>query len=258
MKRLLLCLVLTPAAVHAQRGCADSLAGAKWRQVPLVASITAPAPGQRDRDRYVAAILQALPQGYLDPGADAMPTGTMGIVQPLDQRAPIHATIALSLDRNGHPIDARVTHPSGDPALDIALLQAVRIVGGPAGLGKVPRKLRGDTVRFTIAIDDRDAPPGAEALGALSSSYLVADTPPRIRSMPPARAPRGHRGKQVVMSGTVGPSGTLIPGTIQVVSTTDPALVPIARSSFERALFRPGTKHGCPAEATIRQVFRFP
>lgn len=259
MKRLLL-FSLLPAAAGAQapHRCVDSLAGALWRQTPLMASVTDPSPGDRDRDRYVAGLLQALPRGYVDPGADNKPAMAVGYVQPADLRTPVHATLVIALDRNGHVLDVQMTHPTGKPALDAALRQAALLAGGSAGLGKMPRKLRGDTVRFTIAIDDRDAPAGAVAFGALSSAYLEADTPPRIVSMPPARAPRGHRGKRVVLAGTVGADGHVQAPTVRVVSSTDSILTAVARSSFERTLFRPGTKHGCPAEATIRQVFPFP
>ncbi|HET7042860.1 MAG TPA: hypothetical protein VFI13_12620 [Gemmatimonadales bacterium] len=257
MKRLLTALLLLlPAVARAQRHCVDTLAGASWRRTPLMASVTAPAPGDRDRDRYAAAIVQALPQGYIDPGADAMPAGAMGIVPPPDQRTPIHASLELALDRHGRVLDGHIITSSGRPDLDLALLQAVKIVGGPNGLGKMPRKLRGDTVRFTIAVDDRDAPRGAGPLGALSSAHLEADHAPVLRSMPRARAPRGHHGR-VVLAGTVDAKGKVVPATIRVVSATDSALVSAARASFARALFRPGTRHDCPAEATIRQVFPF-
>ena len=258
MKRSpLLALLLLPAAARAQGRCVDSLAGASWRATPLLASVTSPAAGDRDRDRYVAALLDALPRGFIDPGADEMPTGAMTQVPPPELRTPVHATLELAVDRSGHAVDGRVVKSSGNPALDIAMLQAVRIVGGPAGLGKMPRKLRGDTVRFTIQVDDRDAPAGAVGFGSLSSSYLQAEVPPRIRSMPPARAPRGHHGKRVVLAGTVGADGRVIAPTIRVVSSNDSLLTPIARASFEHTLFRPGTRHGCPGEATIRQVFDF-
>jgi len=182
----------------------------------------------------------------------------VGFVPPDELRVPVHAILEVGIDRNGHALGAVLLRSSGDPALDAALLQAARIVGGQAGLGKMPRKLRGDTVRFTIAIDDRDVPPGAVPLGALSSAYLEADTPPRIVSMPPARAPRGHHGKRVVLAGTVASNGRVVAPSIRVVSSNDPVLTPIARASFAGTLFRPGTKHGCRAEATIRQVFPFP
>ena len=250
--------ILLPAVAQAQGRCVDPLAGANWRATPLLASVTSPAAGDRDRDRFVAAILNALPLGFIDPGADEKPAGALAQVPPPELRAPVHATLELDVDRNGHAVDGRVVKSSGNPALDIAMLQAVRIVGGPAGLGKMPRKLRGDTVRFTIQVDDRDAPAGAVGFGSVSSSYLQAEVAPRIRSMPPARAPRGHHGKRVVLAGTVGSDGRVIAPTIRVISSNDSVLTPIARASFERALFRPGTKHGCPAEATIRQVFPFP
>lgn len=259
---LLPCLILVPVVAQGQQRCVNPLAGAHWRQTPLVAHVSTPAAGDRDRDRYVATLLQGMASMYADPATPTVSAGggmvVMGAIWPEAERPPRHAELEVGVDRRGHAVAARLLSSSGLAALDTALLDAVRAGGSGDGYGKMPRKLRGDTVNFTIVVDDRGAPANAVPLGVLSSPYLIAQRPPVIRSMPPARAPRGHGGKQVVLGGTVGADGHLIPATIRVVSSSDSLLIPIARASFEKALFRPGTHHGCPAEATIRQVFRFP
>lgn len=261
--RSLLCLLLAaPAPLLAQARCTDPLDGASRHLTPLSLSVTAPAAGERDRDRYVDSLISAFGRGYFDPGAaEGGSTGgfvVTGTVVDTSLRDPIHATLELALRRDGHALGAAMITSSGKPALDTALLRAATAAGGPAGYGKVPRKLRGDTLRFVLQVDDRDAPAGARSFGALSVPYLEADVPPRIRVMPPARAPRGHHGKRVVLAGTVGANGRVQAPTIRVVSSEDSVLTPIARTAFSHTLFRPGTKHGCPAEATIRQVFPFP
>jgi hypothetical protein len=76
--------------------------------------------------------------------------------------------------------------------------------------------------------------------------------------MPTAHAPRGRRGREVTFAATVNSAGRIVPGSIRLVSTTDSSLIPIARASFERSTYTPGTRHGCPAEAYIRQRFPFP
>lgn len=257
----LLALAL-PALLQAQRRCVDPLAGASRHVTPLVASVATPAAGDHDRDRYVDALLGAFARGYFDPGAAEVASTSAfvvaGAVEDTSLRDPVHATIDLAIDRGGHPFDARLVASSGKPALDTALLRAATAAGGPAGYGKVPRKLHGDTLHFILRIDDRGAAAEAQPIGALSIPYLEADTPPRIVSMPPARAPRGHHGKRVVLAGTVGADGRVRAGTIRVVSSEDSVLTPIARASFAGTRFRAGTRHGCPAEATIRQVFPFP
>lgn len=258
---LWLWLFVLPTVAQGQQRCVDPLAGARWRQTPLAAHVSAPAAGERDRDRYVASLLQGMAAMYADPATPTAATNggmtVMGAIWPEQERPPRHAELEVGVDRRGHAVAARLRSSSGLPALDTALLDAVRAGGSGAGYGKMPRKLRGDTVTFTIMVEDRDAPADAVSLGVFSSPYLIAQRPPVIRSMPPARAPNGHRGKQVVLGGTVGTDGRLVPATIRLVSTTDSTLVPIARASFARAVFRPGTLHGCPAEATIRQVFNF-
>jgi hypothetical protein len=251
-----------PTILHAQQRCTDPLAGASWRLTPLTVAVTTPGAGDRDRDRYVESVLSAFGRGYFDPGA-AQITSTSGMVvagtvADPGIRDPIHATLDLAIDRNGRALDARMVARSGKPALDTALMRAATAAGGPTGYGKVPRKLRGDTLHFLLQVDDRGAPSDARAFGALSSPYLQADVAPVIRRMPPARAPAGHHRKRVVLAGTVGADGRVVAPTIRVVSSEDSVLTPIARASFEHTLFRPGTKHGCPAEATIRQVFPFP
>lgn len=263
IRRTLLCVVLaTPPSLRAQQRCTDPLAGASHHITPLTLAVTAPAAGDRDRDRYADSLISAFGRGYFDPGAapQAANAGFVvaGAVVDTALRDPIHATLELSLRRDGQPLGATIITGSGKPALDTALLRAATAAGGPAGYGKVPRKLRGDTLRFTLQVDDRGAPPEARSFGALSVPFLEADVPPRILMMPPARAPRGHRGKRVVLAGTVGTNGRILAPTVRVISSEDSVLTPIARASFLRTTFRPGTKHGCPAEATIRQLFPFP
>ncbi|MEO6066615.1 MAG: hypothetical protein ABJB33_06305 [Gemmatimonadota bacterium] len=250
--------LVIPTLLQAQARCTDTLAGASWRQTPLMATVTLPAAGERDRDRYVAELLHRMAQSYRDPGAALMPDGAMAMVTPVQLRDPIAATLELGLVRGGRVVEARLSRSSGLGSLDSAFVRAARDADRGRGFGRVPRKLKGDTVRFTIAIADGDASAIAARLGALSSAYRSANVPPRLRSMPPARAPHGRRVREVVLAGTVSPAGRMRARSIRLVSATDSALVPVARRSFERAIYQPGTLNGCPAESYIRQTFRFP
>jgi len=257
---MLLCLL--PAAAQAQKArstsrCADTLAGAHWRLTPLSATVTDPAPGERDRDRYVTALLQKLGSAYRDPHATLLPAQGGAIVTPLEQRAAIESTLELVVDKNGKVRSARIAETSGSAALDTALVTAVRSADQGRGYGRPPRKLGRDSVRFTLRVADRDLPADALSIGGVASSYLVADVPPRIRLMPPARASQRARGKEVVLAGTVDAHGRMIRSTIRVVSTTDSTLIPIARRSMEQTTFYPGTYRGCPAESPIRFPFKF-
>ena len=245
--------------LHAQTRCVDSLAGASWRSTPLTAMVATPGPDERGVNRYVERFLPTLAQSFRDPAATLMPPGALTTVLPVDAREAIRANLIISFDRNGKVTAARLAPGSGRAPLDSALVLAAREAGGGRGFGRVPRKFRGDTLTVTIAISDRlPASPRTAALGAHSTSYLVANVPPRIRSMPPARAPRGRRGRQVTLAATVNTAGRVVPGSIRVVSTNDSSLIAVARRSLERAVYRPGTRSGCPAESYIRQVFPFP
>ena len=253
-----LAVLAIPTLLQAQGRCTDTLAGASWRQTPLTATVTLPAAGERDRDRYVAGLLRQMAQSYRDPGAALMPDGAMAIMTPVELREPITATLELGIARGGRVVEVRLSRGSGIGSLDSASVRAARDADRGRGFGRVPRKLKGDTVRFTVAIADGDPSAIAARLGALSSAYRIATVPPRLRSMPPARAPHGRRVREVVLAGTVSPAGRVRARSIRLVSATDSALVPVARRSFERAIYRPGTLNGCPAESYIRQTFRFP
>ena len=181
----------------------------------------------------------------------------MASVGTEEERTAVRGTVDLRLDRDGRVLDVRMATTTGAAILDSAILTAARSAERGRGYGKVPRKFRGDTLRFTIQVGDRDLPAGAASLGTLSSSYLEADVPPRILVMPPARAPRGRRGREVTLAATVTKTGTIVPASIRVVSTNDSTLIPIARASLERTTYRPGTRNGCPAESYIRQKFPF-
>lgn len=251
-------LILLPTLLHAQTRCVDSLAGASWRSTPLMATVTAPPPGQRDADRYLAGMLPRLAQSFRDPNAADIQSGVMGTIQPVDVRPEIAGTMSITLDRDGRVLGARMTASTGVARLDSGIVRAALRVGDGRGFGKAPRKLRGDTLTITLAVSDRaPAGPRTAPLGSYSTSYLVANVPPRIRQMPPARAPRGRRGREVTLAATVNSVGRVVPGSIRVVSTTDSTLVPIARRSLERSTYRPGTRNGCPAESYIRQRFPF-
>jgi hypothetical protein len=246
--------------LHAQARCTDPLADAHWRSTPLSAMVTAPAPGERDVDRYATGIVPLLAQSFRDPAAATMPsTGALGVIASLEERAPVRATLALTFDRNGKVLAATLPHPTGAAKLDSAIVLAARGAGGGRGFGKVPRKFRGDTLHVTIEISDRFAESSMIApLGSTSTPYLVADVAPRLKTMPAAHAPRGRRGREVTLAATVNSTGRIVPGSVRLVSTNDSSLVPIARASFERSTYTPGTKHGCPAESYIRQRFPFP
>jgi hypothetical protein len=247
------------SGLHAQARCVDPLAGASWRSTPLTARIESPAPGERAVDRYVTGFLPLLGQSFHDPNAGSMRDGAMVTVPPAEGRAEIRATMTVTLDRNGRVLSAQLSAGTGIAKLDSALVQGVRGAGNGRGFGKAPRQFRGDTLSVTIGIFDRaPAAPRTAALGSYSTSYLVADVPPRIRTMPPARAPRGRRGREVTLAATVSAEGRVVPGTIRVVSTNDSSLIAVARNSLERSVYRPGTKNGCPAESNIRQRFPFP
>lgn len=261
MRRLLL-LIFVPGVLHAQRRCVDSLGGANWRSTPLRTVVTCPAPGERDADRYADRILPLLAQRFHDPTERLQASARMISVAPESERAPVAATLRLRLDRKGRLLSTTLLQRSGNAALDSSIVAAARQAAGERGFGKAPRKFRGDTLEVVIAISDRHpAGPRVAPLGNVSSSYLVADVPPRIRSMPAARAPRGYRpirgGRPVLLAATISSKGRVVPGSIRVLSAADTALVPIARRSLERAVYRPGTRNGCPAESYIRQNFPF-
>ena len=256
--RSLLTLLL-PAALHAQGRCTDPLADARWRSTPLAAMISAPIPGEHDVDRYATAILPLLAQGFRDPAAAVMPAGAMVVVPAADERTPVQASLTISFDRSGKLLGTTLSHPSGDAKLDSAFVIAARNAGAGHGFSRVPRKFRGDTLHVTVAISDRFPPsPRVVPLGTTATAYLVADVPPRLRSMPTAHAPRGRRGREVTFAATVNSAGRIVPASIRLVSTNDSSLVAIARASFERSVYAPGTRHGCPAESYIRQRFPFP
>lgn len=258
MRRLAL-LLLTPSLLHAQSRCTDSLAGANWRSTPLRVLVVSPARGERDIDRYVDRALPLLAEHYRDPSTDLRREGAMVSVPAEAERTPIGAEAVVTFDRNGRLLAARLTRGSRIAAVDSALLRAMREAGSGRGFGKAPRKFRGDTLSLTLAISDRHPASAHTApLGSYSTSYLVADVPPRIRTMPPARAPRGRRGRQVVLAATVNAAGRVVPGSIRVVQTNDSSLIAVATRSLERSVYRPGTKNGCPAESYIRQNFPFP
>lgn len=256
----LVLLLLVPATLHAQRQrrCADTLSGASWRQTPLVTQLEP--TGERDRDRYVDALLRRMAEGYRDPHADLV--GGMAMIPPVEQRDPVTATLRLTLGRRGEVLGVELTRRTGKRLLDSALVKAAREVDPRRGYGRLPRRIGGDSVQFEIQITDRPAAGTRSVpLGSYSTSYLAAETMPRLISMPPARAPRpGRRGvaREVVLAGTVGPAGRMLPASIRVVRATDSTLVPIARRSLERARYSPGMLNGCPAEAYINQTFRFP
>ena len=221
--------------------------------------VTAPVRGERDVDRYVAGIVPLMAQSFRDPVSATMPATAMVVVPTVAERESIQAIVALSFDRNGKVLAVSLAHPSGNAKLDSALVLAARGAGGGKGFGRVPRKFKGDTLRATVEVSDRfPASPTVAPLGSTSTPYLVADVAPRLRSMPAAHAPRGRRGREVTLAATVNSAGRIVPGTIRLVSTNDSSLVPIARASFERSTFTPGTNHGCPAEAYIRQRLPFP
>lgn len=256
-------LLLVPSLLSAQGRCVDSLGGANWRSTPLRALVTSPAPGERDADRYADQILPRLAQRFHDPTERLQASARMISVAAEGERIPVAATLRLRLDRNGRLLSTVLTAGSGNAALDSSIVEAAQQAAGERGFGKAPRKFRGDTLEIVIAISDRHPNgPRVAPLGNVSSSYLVADVPPRIRSMPPARAPRSYRpirgGRPVMLAATVNSQGRVVPGSIRVISAADTALVPIARRSLERSVYRPGTRNGCPAESYIRQNFPFP
>ena len=259
MMRRLAPLLLIPSLLQAQARCVDSLGGASWRSTPLRTVVVAPPRGERNIERYVDGILPLLAQHYHDPTERLQASATMISVPPEAERAAITAELRVRFDRNGRVIGAQLTHGSGIAPVDSAILAAAREAGLGRGFGKAPRKFRGDTLEVTIAISDRHpATLRSAALGNWSTSYLVADVPPKIKTMPPARAPRGRRGRQVMFAATVNSAGRVVPGSIRVVQTNDSSLIAVARRSLERSVYRPGTKNGCPAESYIRQNFPFP
>lgn len=253
-----LLLLLFPATLSAQGRCIDSLGGANWRAIPLRSAVVAPVPGERDIDRYTAGILPLVAAEYHDPTERLQASARMITVPSEAERRAITAAVQVTFGRDGKLLGAALSQSSGIAMVDSAIMEAVRAAGSRKGFGRVPRKFRGDTLAVTLAVSDRHpASTRSEPLGNFSTSYLVADVPPRIRSMPPARAARNKRGNKVVLAATVNAAGRVVPGTIRVISTTDSTLVPIARRSFEQTTFRPGTKNGCPAEADIRLNFPF-
>ena len=262
IRRSLLVLLLAPGALRAQASCADTLAGATWYATPISAVIADSLPlNARDGDRFRQSVIGGLAAAWRDPAAALRPGGGMAQMLPEDQRPPLQAELELVIAKNGRVRAARLRRPSGHAALDSTLLAAARNAGGGRGIGRLPRQLR-DSVRLRLLVADRAIAgvPMMLAIGDLQQAMQNAETPPTLRSMPPARARRAGRVREVVLAGVVTRQGRMDPASVRVVTVAarDSALVPIARRSLLRARYRPGTLRGCPASSYVRQTFRFP
>jgi len=161
----------------------------------------------------------------------------------------------VTLRRAGRPALLRVVQPSGDRAFDRSLEPILRD-GAPASpdLPALPAGLAGDSLRVTIGFG------GAPEAGAAVVRFAVHQEPVRVvpgslNVLRPAQSGTDGRPPAATVKYDVDPAGRLVPGSVEVLDSSDRAFAAAVRDGLIRARFTPAQSNCRPVSLSVVQTF---
>jgi hypothetical protein len=164
------------------------------------------------------------------------------------------ARAEVTLRRTGRPALLRVVQPSGDRAFDRSLEPIFRD-GAPASpdLPALLAGLAGDSLRVTIGFG------GAPEAGAPVVRFAVHQEPVRVvpGSLNVSRPAQsgGDRPPAATVKYDVDPAGRVIPGSVEVLDSSDRAFAAAVRDGLMRARFTPAQSNCRPVSLSVVQTF---
>jgi TonB family protein len=170
----------------------------------------------------------------------------------------VDGMLTLVLTPAGRVDTAAVPFPTRAPALDSALLAAVRraeSAGAFRDLAPAPGAI--DTIRLRISAED-EAPAGTVPLFRAQTVRRELDDPASVVHMPMPKYPQlaeAHGiGDKIVLQFVIGVDGRAEPASIRYIDGHYREFAEAARDAVLGTTFKPGRSGGCP----VRQLVELP
>lgn len=166
-----------------------------------------------------------------------------------------HAAHAeVTLRRTDRPALLHVVQPSGDRAFDRSLEPIFRD-GAPASpdLPALPAGLAGDSLRVMIGFGGAPEP-GAAVVRFAVHQEPVRVVPGSLNVSRPAQSGRDGPPAATVKY-DVDPAGRLVPGSLEVLHSSDRAFADAVRDGLMRARFTPARSDCRPVSLSVVQTF---
>lgn len=235
-----------------------------------------------DRDRlvklsptFLAFVVEAVRTHFVPPTnldlaslAGGMPHPPADWLAPPNWKAPrttrttplLAADAYFTINASGTPGDIRIGHSSMAASLARSVDSAIRAIV-PEDYGLVPQNADGVRVHFHLEA----APDSVATDQPFFTTWLPVyriDQSPRAPKRPviptyPVNARDQGVTDTVLVSFAIGPSGRVIPGTIDLLSAHYRDFVDVVASTLRDNVFQPIIAEGCPVTSTVREAFTF-
>lgn len=161
--------------------------------------------------------------------------------------------VEVTLRRTGRPGEARVTAPSGDRAFDRSLTDA--FTDGAPGAPALPATPAGlDSLRVAVGFGTEPEAGAAVVRFAAQQSPVVVVQGTLTVAQPP-RSGMGGAASAATARYDVDASGRIVPGSIDVLTSTDRTMEQNVRAGLLRARFTPAQSNCRAVPLTVVQTF---
>lgn len=176
-----------------------------------------------------------------------------------DRRLP--AAYRLTFDATGQLLDLTVVAGSDYPALDSAIVGAIRTAAATRSFPP-PASTRRDTATIELGLAiGREPSPDAFRLGQVVLRHWALTVVPTVRQVSPMQYPPLLReagvGGRVELEFVVGVDGEPDPGSFRVLSSPHPELTQRAIEAVRATKFHPARVDNCIVASMVRQGVNF-
>lgn len=167
------------------------------------------------------------------------------------------ASLAATLHRDGRVGAVTVLTRTGDRLFDGSLASIFARPTAEPALPPFPPELSADTLRIVVHLGEVPAGGGAGVVRFAAQQAPVRVVPGTLRVIPPPSARgRSSAGRpSAVASYDVDERGVVVPGSIEVLRSSDPGLARAVHEGLSRARFVPAEADCQPIARTVVQRF---
>lgn len=163
------------------------------------------------------------------------------------------ARVEVTLRRTGRPGEARLTAPSGDRAFDRSLADA--FADGAPGAPALPALPAGlDSLRVAVGFGTEPEAGAGVVRFAVQQSPVVVVQGTLTVAQPP-RSGMGGAAAAATARYDVDASGRIVPGSVDVLTSTDRTMEQNVRAGLPRARFTPAQSNCRAVPLTVVQTF---
>ena len=194
----------------------------------------------------------ALPKGFLDHVGDAI----FFYFSPVEWRTPRFALARVTVHRDGSVSGAQLTRPSGMPAFDTAVAQAIASASAARAIGALPGSITSDTLALSLYIGRHAAggdKPYLEKRTTCPAWPSSGNPEPEYPTDMKQQNVRGYVETQFMVDVDGRPDAS----SLQILRSSGDAFTTAVRNVLPSLRYEPATIQGKKVEQLTQQTFTF-